>query len=103
MVSPDIHSASLLSSTVADDERTSKGTHPVLFTRILPLHKRRYLRPPVSGPHKAVGKQGGRWLGVDGEVKARLRLRAASLSFLLHLFFSEFCSDFRNPVKCMAR
>jgi len=41
-------------------------------------------------------------MGVDGEVKARLRLRAAS-SFLLHLFFSEFCSDLRNPVKCIAR
>ena len=31
-------------SMVVDDERTSKGTHPIPFIRILPLHKRRCLR-----------------------------------------------------------
>jgi len=74
LVSPD-NSASLPQqhSTGVDDEKTSKGTHPVLFSqRILPHHKRRYLHPsPVSGLfHRTVEgkkkKQGAdRWVRME--------------------------------------
>jgi hypothetical protein len=54
-----------------DDEKTSKGTHPVL-SRGSCQHVRAGSRPI---PHLPPGDEEilGWWMGVDGEVKARLR------------------------------